>query len=187
MGWIGPVLQFAGSAVGAYGNYSAGEKQADAYGDIAAMFLGARDEVADMADPFRHKRQKYVGQLDDILSGRRDISTTAGYQFNKDEQLKAVERAASARGYNRSGNVMTALQNRSAGLASQEYDKIINRLMTLSGANVNPAQASQAVTDLYKSAAYAMGGAAQSRAAGTSSAGGMLGGGLSGIGDILGN
>ena len=49
------------------------------------------------------------------------FSGTPGYQFARNEALNAVERSAAARGGLASGNTLTALQDRAAGLANQNY------------------------------------------------------------------
>lgn len=62
------------------------------------------------------------------------FTTGPGYQFNLDQQLKATENSAAARGGALSGNALSALQDRATGLASQEYGSYLDRL----GGFVNP-------------------------------------------------
>ena len=52
-----------------------------------------------------------------------------GYQTMLNEQLQAVQRQAGATGLNASGNVMAALQDRSAALASQSINDYMSQLM----------------------------------------------------------
>ncbi len=61
--------------------------------------------------------------------------TDPGYQFRLEEANREVERAAGARGYNSSGNIMAAITQRTQDVASSEYKNIIDRLMTISGAS----------------------------------------------------
>jgi hypothetical protein len=55
------------------------------------------------------------------------------YQFALTEGLKGVENSAAARGGLYSGNAMRALQERGAGIASQQYGNYVNRLAALAG------------------------------------------------------
>lgn len=50
-----------------------------------------------------------------------DLEDIPGFQFARDEALQAVERSGAARGGLVSGNVLTALQDRASGLASQNF------------------------------------------------------------------
>jgi len=184
MGWA-TALQIGGSLLGAYGQYSGAKQQADQYKEIGKMFLGNEDKIAHQADPFLDYRSSYAKQLNDVLQGRRSITTDPGYMFTYNEGMRGTERAYAARGYNRSGNVLAALQQRGADIASQQYDTIINRLMTLSGANVNPAQAAQATTNVYQAAASALGSAGEASAGGTQSLLGGIGKGISSLGSLF--
>ena len=56
-----------------------------------------------------------------------NLEEDAGYNFAKSEAMKATERAMAARGMNNSGNLLTELQNRAAGLASQYTNDAFNR------------------------------------------------------------
>lgn len=62
------------------------------------------------------------------------FKSNPAYQFAYDEAMRGTERSMAARGYNMSGNLLTALQERGSGLASQQYNAEVNRLMALSGA-----------------------------------------------------
>ena len=106
------------------------------------------------ADPFSEYRQGAANILAQTVFGgpyQTDemLRKDPGYQFRQEEGQRAVERAASARGFNRSGNVLAALQQRSQDLAAQEYGNIINRLSGLAGATPQaPVQATQLWSDL---------------------------------------
>jgi hypothetical protein len=56
------------------------------------------------------------------------FQTSPGYQFNVDQQQQATQRGAAAGGMLASGNLLTALQDRSSGLANQEYGGWLDRL-----------------------------------------------------------
>lgn len=56
------------------------------------------------------------------------FQTDPGYQFARDEALKATERTQGTGGFQGSGNVLTALQDRASGLAQQQYGNYVSRL-----------------------------------------------------------
>ena len=62
-----------------------------------------------------------------------DFTNSPDYQFNLQENLKAVEGGAAARGGLYSGAAMKALQDRGAGVASQQFSNYTNRLAALAG------------------------------------------------------
>src|SRR5499427_3093547 len=65
---------------------------------------------------------------------RAAFQTDPGYQFTRDEALQATQRATGTGGMQGSGNVLTALQDRAAGLASQQYGNWASRLAPYIGA-----------------------------------------------------
>lgn len=60
-----------------------------------------------------------------------------GYRFAKDEALRAARREMGAAGYNRSGNLLNELINRSAGVASQYANDAFNRQAGAYGINMD--------------------------------------------------
>lgn len=56
------------------------------------------------------------------------FQTDPGYQFATDQALKATERTQGTGGFQGSGNVLTALQDRASGLAQQQYGNYVSRL-----------------------------------------------------------
>jgi len=64
------------------------------------------------------------------------FQTDPGYQFALDQALQATQRAQGTGGYQGSGNVLTALQDRAAGLASQQYGNWAARLAPFVGQNI---------------------------------------------------
>jgi hypothetical protein len=59
---------------------------------------------------------------------RQLFNTDPGYQFARDEALKATERTRGTGGYQNSGNVLTALEDRASGLAQQQYKDWASRI-----------------------------------------------------------
>ena len=56
------------------------------------------------------------------------FQTDPGYQFAMDQALQATQRAQGTGGYQQSGNVLAALQDRASGLAQQQYNQYVQRL-----------------------------------------------------------
>lgn len=58
-------------------------------------------------------------------------SNDPGYAYNRDEQLRAVERSAAARGALNSGGTVKDIMRTASGLAAQDFDKSFQRSDTL--------------------------------------------------------
>jgi len=71
----------------------------------------------------------------------QSLRQTPGYQFMQDEGRRAIENSFASRGKLLSGSAMTALQDRSMGVADQSYQQSVNNNFNLaalgSGASVN--------------------------------------------------
>lgn len=73
----------------------------------------------------------YSNSLRALLTNPTSFQTDPGYQFARDQAMQAVQRSNSR--MLGSGNLMTALQDRAAGLASQQYGERVNQLSGLLG------------------------------------------------------
>ncbi len=56
------------------------------------------------------------------------FQTDPGYEFARDEALRATDRSVGTGGFQNSGNILTALEDRASGLAQQQYGNYVNRL-----------------------------------------------------------
>lgn len=132
------VLGTIGGLYGSYADYRSGRDAAgnlaDTYGRIAGDARTDAGTAAGMSDPYAQYRGDAAKQLSGIMSGDIDFKTDPGYQFRMSEAMRETERAGSARGYNNSGNIMAAVNQRAQDVASGEYTNIINRLTGLAGA-----------------------------------------------------
>ena len=146
----GPYGAAAGAIIGGLaGGFSGGRakkkkkkaarKAAEAQRQYGLALQKLAPEVQGKVDPFNPYRAEIAKKLSDIVAGRADWTADPGYQFRLKEANREVERAAAARGYNMSGNVMTALQQRSQDIASAEYQNVIARLTELGGATAQNA------------------------------------------------
>ncbi|MEM6682588.1 MAG: hypothetical protein AAF607_10125 [Pseudomonadota bacterium] len=61
------------------------------------------------------------------------FETSPGYEFRRDEGIKAVERSAASRGLLNSGRAVKAVQRFGDGLAADEFNNYANRLATFAG------------------------------------------------------
>lgn len=61
------------------------------------------------------------------------FETSPGYQFRRDEGMKAIERSAASRGLLGSGATMKAVGRFADGLASSEYENYANALRSMAG------------------------------------------------------
>jgi hypothetical protein len=68
------------------------------------------------------------------------LATNPAYQFRQQEAQKALERSAASRGGLLSGQFAKALQERSQGLASEEFGNAFNRLSGVVGMGQNAGQ-----------------------------------------------
>lgn len=134
----GQAISSGADILGGIFDYNSGkdaaEKMAETYGEIAANAKVDAQTASGMADPYAQYRPGAAQQLTGILSGDIDFRTDPGYQFRLNEAMREVERGASARGLNRSSNVLNAMNQRAQDVASGEYNNIINRLTGLAGA-----------------------------------------------------
>ena len=128
-----PLIDLAGGVASAYGNYSSNKATAK-----------AAKQAVQMADPFGPYRGQFANQLMALAQNPGSIVNTPGYQFRLNSGLDAVNRQASTRGLLRSGNRLVDLMNYGQNFASQEYDREMNRLAQLAGANIgSPSSAAQ--------------------------------------------
>lgn len=125
------------SIFSAAGSILGGKAEAKGYKRAGKEYEQLKKEAGKaqgMADPFSQYRGGLASRLNKIITGEEDITTDPGYQFRLSEAMKETERGAAARGFNQSGNVMAAMNQRAQDVASNEYQNIISRLTELSGA-----------------------------------------------------
>lgn len=126
-----------GGVISAAGSFFGSKKESNSYKRARKTLELLKPEIEkahQMMDPWSGYRDQYAGQLHRILQGEENWTADPGYQFRVAEDQRAVERAASARGSNISGNVLTELASRRQEMASQEYGNVINRLIGLAAA-----------------------------------------------------
>ena len=134
MSWtslIGPLVNAGASIYGAVQANRAGNAQANAARDAAAQQAAANNNSLSMLAPWRQAGERGLNLFADQVA--QPFQQSPGYQFTYDEAMRGVMQNQAARGLVGSGSTLRALQDRGAGLASQEYGNYMNRLAALSG------------------------------------------------------
>ena len=147
MGFFSDLFGTSGDASKAANAKIAGLNAAQAYAD--PLYAQARGDITQgygaaqgVLSPLNAIGQGGAGAYADITGAagqagqdraRALFQTDPGYQFARDEALKATERQQGTGGYQGSGNVLEALQNRASGLASQQYGNYVSRLAPFLG------------------------------------------------------
>ena len=141
-GWLGPLIQGATSLYGAYTANQAGQRQQQAAQQAMGQQQASTDQQLNLltqmynqqrqdSTPYREAGQQAVGQFAGQVGG--GFQTSPGYEFAQNEAMRGVMANQSARGLVNSGSTLRALQDRSVGLANQEYGNYMNRLASLAG------------------------------------------------------
>lgn len=94
------------------------------------------EEAQAAADPYAAYRPAAAAKLNDLSSGKTDVSTTASYEA----RMKAAERTMAAQGYTGSGNALVAAADAGAAAYQQEFDN----LAMLAGASTGTTNAANA-------------------------------------------
>lgn len=153
--------------------------------------------------PYRETGYKALDTLaglygvgDKAIDPTAALEATPGYQFQKEEGLKAIDRSNSARGILNSGGADKARMRYAQGIAASNYDSYANRLAALAGvgqsATGSTAAAGQSATNAI-TGAYGANGAVQAntsiaasnaRASSYANTGNAIAGGFRGLADL---
>lgn len=179
-----PAAAVVGAAViGAGATMIAGSKAAKAQKNAAnaqIAYAERRDEQT--RTDYAPWRQVGASALDRLageygLNGQpasSQFTTSPGYEFRRDEGIKAVERSAASRGLLGSGAAVKAVERFAEGNAASEYGDYWNRLSGLAGtgqaATNSTAQAGMGYTSMINNATQQAGNARASSYANTGSA-----------------
>lgn len=174
--WLAPATMAGASVYGAVSNSNAARTQANALQQAqGTMAQGQQNALAAQA-PFQQAGQQALGQMLPQVTG--GFQATPGYQWTQNEAMRGVQNSAAANGLLSSGSTLKALQDRSAGLANQEYGTYWNRLAGIAGAGQTATNnASNVYTGTANNIAGLQGQAGNALANGqTSSASALMGG-----------
>lgn len=173
-------LALGASALGAASSIIGGNKAAKAQKKAAdAQIAETRRQYdttrADYA-PWRAAGESALGRITTDMTDPTHSAfiESPGYNFRRDQSLKAIERMQGARGLWNSGATRTALMERAGNLASEEYGNWWNRNAGIAGigqaATGATAAAGQGATAMINNAYQQQGNARASSYANTSSA-----------------
>lgn len=156
------VIGAAGAVAGGVMQNRAAGRAADAQRDAAnagiAEQRAAREQMQQNIAPYLQFGQtEGLGRLTQLLNDPNSIQQTPAYQFRFDQGLQGLDRSAAARGGLFSGGHSTDLMSFGQGLASQEYDTQVSRLMDIARLGQNSAvgagsmgqQSANAISGLY--------------------------------------
>lgn len=183
-----PAAALIGAAViGAGATMITGKKAAKSQKQAADAQIAEnrRQYDQDRADyaPWRAAGESALSRLTGEMTGAPSTFTASpGYEFRRDEGIKAVERSAAARGLLRSGASMKALERFAEGNAASEYDAWWNRNAGLAGVG----QAATAATSAAGQGATArigdaMGAAGNARASSYANTGSAINSGINNV------
>lgn len=129
--------RYAGQAYDEFGTYDQlGRGSSNMYGD--ALGLGGAEGNARATSAFQ---------------------AGPGYEFQRDEALRALERTGAARGQTDTGNLYTALTDRAGNMANQEYGGWLDRLSQNTDRGINVAGSRAGILSNQGQTAYGTGGA----------------------------
>lgn len=170
-----------GSEAGARRDVVRGASEGQEFLEAGGQVLGAqKDEVTDIFAQERAAGGEALSDLQELLLGggegfQERLEADPGFQFRLGEGNKAISRAARAAGSFGGGANLKDFARFSQGLASSEADKIVSRLMGLSGIGAQAGRSQAAFgTQLAQSIAGNRGSQAN-LAAGTGTALGNIG------------
>ena len=142
--------------------------------DALATLRGADERIQSLTAPAQQANTNALNQLQATMGlGGQDaaglqalLEATPGYQFQRDQGRRAVERSGAARGLLESGAILQELERFGQGLASQNFGNYQQQLLSLANATSN-----QALFGANSIQSLAGAQAGQQQAAGSSLAG----------------
>lgn len=127
----GPVSSLAGGIIGANAAGNAADTQSAAARYAADIAAGQRAQTRADLTPYRAGGEaalnalvpRLAGLTSPIVMDQASLEATPGYQFTRDQGLRAVQSAAAARGLGVSGAALKGAARYATGLADTTYDK----------------------------------------------------------------
>lgn len=168
MSWLLPAAVIGSSLIGAGASLLGSRQQASAARDAADRSWDIFAQQREDFTPWREAGQRGLSRLEQLVNV--PFEESPGYNFRFNEGVRALDRAAAARGMLGSGARLRALQRYGQGIASDEYANYMNRLAALAGiGQTATAQGAAAAVPLAQSALQA------GMQAGTAAGGGTIG------------
>jgi hypothetical protein len=127
--------------------YDAAQSQLAPYTGVGAEAVGKLRTMADNPQALDLPTFQY-GEF--VAPDKAAMESDPAYQLRQKEDQRAIQQSAAARGGGLGGNTLTALQDRSQALASDEYANTYNRALT--GYQTNASTAYQNYLSRYQKA-----------------------------------
>jgi len=144
-------FSFGGAVAGGETGFSVGGPWGAVAGALIGGFSGGGgggggngatqtpQQAQQAVDPFAQYRQQYAQKLNTLTSNPSSVQNDPGFQAEMKQGAGQVQRTMSATGQGVSGAEEMALYNQGMTQQNQYYQQDLGNLMTLSGANANPA------------------------------------------------
>ena len=111
-------------------------------GGALGMFQGSGNQSQSrQLDPFGPSRSMYVDQLNQLMNNPSSVTSLPGYQFGLDQGEQALTRNLASQGLTGSGTAAAAIPEFAGEYASNAFQRQLQNLMSLSGANFGEAGA----------------------------------------------
>lgn len=168
MDWLLPAAVVGSSLVGAGASLLGSRQQADAARSAQDQSWNIFQQQRQDFAPWREAGARGLTRLERLVNV--PFEQSPGYNFRFNEGVRAIDRAAAARGMLGSGARLRALQRYGQGLAADEYGTYLNRLAALAGIGQTATSQSAAA-----SAPFAQAGLQAGMNAGTAAGAGTVG------------
>lgn len=135
MSWgaaLGALAGLGSAAIGAYANNRAASQVADATRDAASQQDAAMQQALAYSAPYREGGLADYNALRSAVG--HNFQASPGYEFAREQGIRAIDQAASARGMLGSGGRLRELMRYGTGVANQEYGNWLSRLQSLASA-----------------------------------------------------
>ena len=133
---------------------SVGSIAGDIYGDVkGAQGSNQIGNLLTQGASFNQYRPQYAQQLSNLMKDPSSITSTPGYQFGMDQAEGAVQHGLGSQGLIGGGTMAQTMANTGAQYAGQQLNQQENLLAGLSGAQFNPAEFEQPMTNNTQSQA----------------------------------
>jgi hypothetical protein len=142
-GWTAAAI-VGGAYLGSQASKKAGEQQAGAARDAAALSNEQFQQTREDQMPWLKAGERALGKLEGAVDytpfGMKQFQADPGYAFRLSEGQKALDNQAAARGGLISGNALKAATAYGQNMGSQEYTNAFNRYQTERAAKLQPLQ-----------------------------------------------
>lgn len=128
-GWANTLAPLASTGAQIFGANSARNAMQDATNSSNALLRSMYDQTRADNLPALTARNDAIGQIQALLKDPSTITKDPGYQFQRDQGLKAAQNSAAAKGMLGSGSTLKGLTQYGNDYASTKLNDSINRML----------------------------------------------------------